>query len=52
VLDPFGGSGTVGEVADSLSRDATIVELNAEYMALARERTAQAGLSFAAPATP
>jgi DNA modification methylase len=50
VLDPFGGSGTVGEVADFLSRDSTIIELSAEYMALARARTAQAGLSFAASA--
>ncbi len=52
VLDPFGGSGTVGEVADSLSRDAAIIELNPEYMALARERTIQSGLSFSANARP
>ncbi|HEY1188793.1 MAG TPA: site-specific DNA-methyltransferase, partial [Gemmata sp.] len=31
VLDPFGGSGTTGMVADRLGRDAVLVELNPEY---------------------
>lgn len=31
VLDPFGGSGTVAQVADRLGRDAILCELNPEY---------------------
>jgi len=31
VLDPFGGAGTVGLVADRLGRDAVLCELNPEY---------------------
>lgn len=38
VLDPFGGSGTVGLVADKLARHATLIELSPEYVAIARER--------------
>ena len=38
VLDPFGGSGTVGLVADRLGRDAILIELNPEYAQMARER--------------
>jgi DNA modification methylase len=38
VLDPFGGAGTTGLVADRLGRSATLCELNPEYAALARER--------------
>lgn len=38
VLDPFGGSGTVAEVARSLGRDWLLIELNPEYAALARSR--------------
>lgn len=45
ILDPFGGAGTTALVADRLGRNATIVELNPEYAALARERvTADAGM--------
>ena len=45
VLDPFGGAGTTGLVADRLGRSATIIELNPEYAQLARERiTADAPL--------
>jgi DNA modification methylase len=44
VLDPFAGSGTVGEVCSRLSRRWFGVELSAEYATLARRRTAQAGL--------
>jgi DNA modification methylase len=40
VLDPFGGAGTTGLVADRLGRDALLVELNPTYAALARERIA------------
>ena len=38
VLDPFGGAGTTGLVADRLGRDAILCELNPTYAALARER--------------
>jgi DNA modification methylase len=38
VLDPFGGAGTTGMVADRLQRDAVLIELNPEYAALARRR--------------
>lgn len=38
VLDPFGGAGTTGMVADRLQRDATLIELNPEYAALAERR--------------
>jgi DNA modification methylase len=38
VLDPFGGAGTVGLVADRLRRDATLIELNPAYAEMARNR--------------
>lgn len=38
VLDPFGGSGTTGMVADRLGRNAVLIELNPEYSALAKSR--------------
>lgn len=38
VLDPFGGAGTTGLVADRLQRDALLIELNPKYARLARER--------------
>jgi DNA modification methylase len=38
VLDPFGGAGTVGLVADRLGRDAILVELNPEYARMASAR--------------
>ena len=44
VLDPFGGSGTVGAVAVRLNRDAVLIELNAEYVKLARERVERSRL--------
>lgn len=45
VLDPFGGSGTVGLVADRLGRDAILIELNPAYCEMARKRiTADAPL--------
>jgi DNA modification methylase len=44
VLDPFFGSGTVGQVAESLGRKWFGCELNPAYAALIKERTAQTGL--------
>ena len=45
VLDPFGGAGTTGLVADRLQRDAILIELNPEYAGLSKERlTADAPL--------
>lgn len=45
ILDPFGGAGTTALVADRLQRDATIIELNPTYAALARNRiNGEAGL--------
>lgn len=38
VLDPFGGAGTTGMVADRLQRDAILIELNPEYAAIADRR--------------
>jgi DNA modification methylase len=38
VLDPFGGAGTTGLVADRLKRDAVLIELNPEYAEMARNR--------------
>lgn len=38
VLDPFGGAGTTGLVADRLGRNAVLIELNPKYAAMAIER--------------
>lgn len=38
VLDPFGGAGTTGLVADRLGRDAILIELNQSYAEMARKR--------------
>ena len=38
VLDPFGGAGTIGLVADRLGRHATLIELNPAYVDLASGR--------------
>jgi DNA modification methylase len=38
VLDPFAGSGTTGMVARSLGRRAILLELNPEYVEMARRR--------------
>ncbi len=40
VLDPFGGAGTTGLVADRLGRNAILIELNPEYAAMAQRRIA------------
>jgi DNA modification methylase len=39
VLDPFAGSGTVGQVALELGRKAILIELNPAYIELAEDRT-------------
>jgi DNA modification methylase len=41
VLDPFGGAGTTGLVADRLERNAILVELNKAYADMARNRIEQ-----------
>ena len=38
VLDPFGGSGTTGLVADRLRRSAILIELNPDYIEIMRKR--------------
>jgi DNA modification methylase len=38
VLDPFGGAGTTGLVADRLQRNAILLELNPEYASMAERR--------------
>jgi DNA modification methylase len=38
VLDPFGGAGTTGLVADRLGRNAILIELNPDYCEMARRR--------------
>lgn len=38
VLDPFGGAGTTGLVADRMHRDAILIEVNADYAEMARQR--------------
>lgn len=39
VLDPFGGSGTVGEVCNALKRDCVLIDLNPDYLPLMEKRT-------------
>jgi DNA modification methylase len=38
VLDPFAGSGTVGEVALKLGRTAVLIEINPDYIKLIEKR--------------
>lgn len=52
VLDPFGGAGTTGLVASRLGRDATLIELNPDYAAMARERIDADAPLLAGPAQP
>ena len=47
VLDPFAGTGTVGMVAQSLSRRAVLIDLNADYLRQCLERNAQTPLGLA-----
>ena len=45
VLDPFGGAGTTGLVADRFQRNAILIELNPEYASMAEKRIhADAGM--------
>lgn len=44
VLDPFGGSGTVGRVAEDLGRRWILFDLNPAYAEIAKRKTAQVGL--------
>ncbi len=39
VLDPFGGSGTTGQVSAELGRKAILIELNPKYGKLMERRT-------------
>lgn len=41
VLDPFGGAGTTALVADRLQMDSILIELNPEYIEIARKRIAE-----------
>lgn len=43
VLDPFGGAGTVGLVAEQLGRRSILIELNPEYADIAQQRLEAAG---------
>jgi site-specific DNA-methyltransferase (adenine-specific)/site-specific DNA-methyltransferase (cytosine-N4-specific) len=38
VLDPFGGSGTTGEVAQELDRSVILIELNPKYSKICKQR--------------
>ena len=53
VLDPFGGAGTTGLVADRLGRNAILIELNPEYAAMAERRIrADAGMFASVQGNP
>lgn len=47
VLDPFGGAGTTGLVADQLQRSALLIELNPEYAGIAERRISSDAPLFA-----
>jgi DNA modification methylase len=47
VLDPFGGAGTTGLVADRLGRNAILLELNPTYAEMARRRISNDAGMFA-----
>lgn len=47
VLDPFGGAGTVGLVSERMFRHAILIELNEEYVEIARKRIDKEGGIFA-----
>lgn len=44
VIDPFAGSGTTGEVCERLGRNATLIELNPQYIEMITRRTSQGGV--------
>ncbi len=46
ILDPFGGSGTVGQVAQMHSRRAVLIDLNPDYLAQQMQRCAQSPLGL------
>lgn len=46
ILDPFGGSGTVGMVAQMHSRRAVLVDMNPDYLAQCLKRNAQSPLGL------
>ncbi len=46
-LDPFAGTGTVGMVAQKLSRRAVLIDLNGDYLDQLRTRNQQAPLGLA-----
>jgi len=46
VLDPFGGSGTTGIVANNHNRNAILIELNEDYINLANKRIEKQGDMF------
>lgn len=48
IVDPFGGAGTTGLVADRLGRNAVLCELNPEYAEMARRRIERDAPLFAA----
>jgi DNA modification methylase len=48
VLDPFAGSGTTAMVAQSLSRRAILIDLNADYLGQVMERNKQPPLGLGA----
>lgn len=52
VLDPFGGAGTTGLVADKFVADATLIELNPSYCDLIRARLATGLVDVDRPAEP
>jgi DNA modification methylase len=47
VLDPFGGAGTTGLVADRLGRNAILIEINPDYADMTRARIERDGPLFA-----
>jgi DNA modification methylase len=47
VLDPFGGAGTTGLVADRLQRNAILIELNPAYAEMAKRRIEKDAALFA-----
>ena len=46
VLDPFGGSGTVGVVAGKYKRDYILIELNPDYCELAQKRIRESNMEW------
>lgn len=49
VIDPFGGSGTTAIVCESLKRNSILLELNPEYVEIAKNRIQQAEQSLSQP---